>query len=136
MNSDVARHLQRVLETRMVDDAAAVWLAAGLAAWMRPGSDLQLSACLGLPTSATRARKVLRDDYLIDAAAGIPGGTWERARAMLGHVRRFANQRRRRWAASGIPQTASREEVALARAFGTGAPMPDCIEAFRIILAK
>jgi hypothetical protein len=136
VNAGAARHLQRVLETRTVDAEAAAWIVAGLTAWLRPGAELNLTACLGLPMSAVRARKALRNMYLIDAAGDLPGGPWERARAILGRARRFSNQRLRRWAVSGIPESASREEAALARAFATGAPMPDSVEAFRGILAS
>ncbi|HMM58324.1 MAG TPA: hypothetical protein PKD77_12160 [Rudaea sp.] len=135
MNAGAARHLQRVLDTRTIDAEAAQWIIAGLTAWLRPGAELKLPACMGLPTSAARTRKALRDVYLIDAAASLPGGPHMRATAILAHTRRFANQRRRRWAVTGIPENASREEVALARAFFTGAQMPDCVEAFRKILA-
>ncbi|HMM58325.1 MAG TPA: hypothetical protein PKD77_12165 [Rudaea sp.] len=88
------------------------------------------------PYLLKRAREELRDTYLIDAAVGLPGCPRERAMAILGRVRKFANQRRKRWAINGIPKNASREEAALAHAFFTRAQMPDRIEAFEIILAQ
>jgi hypothetical protein len=120
-------------------DAAAIfpaeWIREALQCWLRPGADLRLSACLGLPAKAKSVRCKLRDAYLVDASnLLVESGTWKRPEALLRATRRFENMRLRRWRSTGIPPGAAEIEIALFRAYETGAPMPTSTQGFWKIL--
>jgi hypothetical protein len=135
-SSSSIENLRRVLEADRTADLPIEWILEGVKHWLRPGADLKLTACLGLPSKAKSIRGKLRDSYLAEAALLLRGGPWDRAKALLGEIRRFRHGKLARWGASGVPIHAPENEVALFRAFNLGAPIPTTVQGLWKILSN
>lgn len=133
--TEPAALLQRLIESGHADDEAGAWLAEGFARWLADGGDLL--AALGLPPNADRARRRMRDAWLIEAADLLPGTTWQKARKLCDEARRFERRQWPAWRAASFPPAhASPLHGLLFLALKAGAPLPGTPQAYLHLLNK
>lgn len=126
-----AHLLQRLVESRTADAEVVAWLVDGFGLWLQSGGGLPLTASLGLPAKAVNVQKLMRNGWLVEAAAMLPGGVWQRAEQLRVAARRYAVTKWPRWRAMPLPPPeATRLETCLHFAFRAIPVMPRSVQAF------
>lgn len=127
--------LRRLIESGPGDDPVRQWMFSALTRWLRSDRNLSVPACMGLPNKPALARRALRNVYLCAAASRMEGSVWARAQLLRKAINRFACATWPRWRHLSTPPSRATElESLLFRAFSTGAPMPDTVQAFCNVL--
>jgi hypothetical protein len=98
---DLAR---RLIASRGADREAAAWAAAALGAWLRTEGVRPLQYFLGLPCSARRTQRWLRDLWIVEAAKRIDAPTeWQRARKLSEEINHFESRLWSCWRNEKLP---------------------------------
>lgn len=128
--------LQRALECGAFDADTEAWMLGSLRRWLAAGGQLSLTACLGIPARPGLVKIAMRDQWLREGAAELPGGPWDQAAALRAAANRFESGKWRFWKHSPLPPPdATRLEKALHLALRSGAKLPRSIQQYRNILA-
>jgi hypothetical protein len=129
--------LRRLLASNGRDEAAAQWVAAGLAAWLRAGGSLPLTRHLGLPTTPGKTQQLLRDAWLREAARYIEARTeWQRACKLAEEIRRFEGQLWPAWRGARLPPARATPTQACLFFARTHAPLPGTARRLRSVLQE
>jgi hypothetical protein len=121
-----------IVATGRIDPEASVWLVRRLTHWVEAGDGPSLPACLGLPSTPSSVRRVLRDRWLREAAAHLTGGPWERAEQLRRRLGAFRACKWRAWRRLRIPPaTADAIDICAFHALKSGAPIPGSTQGMR-----
>jgi hypothetical protein len=121
-----------IVATGRIDPEASVWLIRRLSHWVEAGDGPSLPACLGLPSTPSSVRRVLRDRWLREAAAHLTGGPWERAEQLRRRLGAFRACKWRIWRRlRNPPATADAFDVCAFHALKSGAPIPGSTQGMR-----
>lgn len=125
--------LQRVTESRTIDQEAAAWLIDALQRW-QAGVDWQRASGL---VSPDRAKIAIRDYWLTHAAEHLAGTPWQRARQLQAVAHRFERDQWPSWKRGSLPPLeASDMQVCLFLALRAGAILPETPQAYLAMLNK
>ncbi len=127
-----------VLDEKAARDPAIVdAIFRGLRLWLDSHGVLQMTRCVGLPSTTGQVRRVLRDARLIEAGALIAGAPWQRAKQLRQAAQDFTGRLWPCWfAMSAPPSQARRVDALLWHAMSAaGGKLPRSTQAFARILA-